>query len=179
MAPPGVDLMELMHASSASRPVLKVQQALLPSRILSSRARVALLSSIAARRSLTQARIPSSKTTTVHSQGPPCSNSSRCSRSRNNQKVLQTVSSTMSVNRTWKSAFLYYQGDLYFSLWLIVLIFNTTFFLVDNGAAAANTAAPSFEPRGRTMQPAAREENKARDSSDEREVDLNQLQTRA
>ena len=29
------------------------------------------------------------------------------------------------------------------------------------------------------MQPAAREENKARDSSDEREVDLNQLQTRA
>lgn len=62
---------------------------------------------------------------------------------------------------------------------MIDLIFNTTFFLVDNGAAAANTAAPSFEPRGRTMQPAAREENKARDSSDEREVDLNQLQTRA
>ena len=62
---------------------------------------------------------------------------------------------------------------------MIVLIFNTTLFLVDNGAAAANTAAPSFEPRGRTMQPAAREENKARDSSDEREVDLNQLQTRA
>ena len=29
------------------------------------------------------------------------------------------------------------------------------------------------------MQPAAGEENKARDSSDEREVDLNQLQTRA
>ena len=52
------------------------------------------------------------------------------------------------------------------------------FFLVDNGAAAANTAAPSFEPRGRTMQPANTEERKAagdRESSDEREVDLNQL----